>query len=86
MSDICFPGGLVAELAPAAAAPALSLAAPIHCGMPMEWKTPGAAAMSVYSFSPPDAAIELPPLWRCACGFQRDGVLPAPAIAAERSR
>ncbi|HSO90437.1 MAG TPA: hypothetical protein VLR70_04740 [Arthrobacter sp.] len=86
MSDTCFSGGAVAELAPASGPPAQSLAAPVHCGMPMEWKSPMSATMSVYSFAPADAAAELPPLWRCACGFQLDGIVRTPGIQSELSR
>lgn len=75
MSDICFSHGAVSELAPASVPAVESLAAPVHCGTPMEWQTPVSASMSVYSFAPADAAAELPPLWRCGCGFQLDGII-----------
>ena len=61
-------------MAPAAQA----VAAPSHCGMPMEWKAPAPATMSVYSFAPADAAAELE---------QRAGageVLVEAALAGER--
>jgi hypothetical protein len=86
MSDICFSGSAVAEMSPAALPPAQALAAPSHCGMPMEWKAPASAAMSVYSFAPADAAEELPPLWRCSCGFQLDGIVHTSGILSELSR
>ena len=86
MSDLCFSGGAVAELGSASAPPVQSLAAPVHCGLPMEWKLPAAATMSVYSFAPADAAAELPPLWRCGCGFQLDGMVPTPGILSGLSR
>jgi len=54
--------------------------------MPMEWKAPAAATMSVYSFAPADAAAELPPLWRCSCGFQLDGIVHTSGILSELSR
>jgi hypothetical protein len=90
MSEIRFSGGAVAEMSPAAApaiAPAAqALAAPSHCGMPMEWKAPASATMSVYSYAPADAAAELPPLWRCVCGFQLDGIVHTSGILSELSR
>lgn len=76
----------MAEVAHTALPAAQSLAAPSHCGMPMEWKAPALATMSVYSFAPADAAAELPPLWRCSCGFQLDGAVPASGILSELSR
>jgi hypothetical protein len=86
MSDNRFPAGAVAELASTRVSPAPSLAAPNHCGMAMEWKAPASAIRSVYSFAPADAAAELPPLWRCACGFQRDGIVQGSRIVSELSR
>ena len=86
MSDICFSGAAVAEMPPAVSPPAQALAAPSHCGMPMEWKAPASTTMSVYSFAPADAAAELPPLWRCGCGFQRDGIVHSSGILSELSR
>lgn len=52
----------------------------------MEWKTPASANMSVYSFAPADAAAELPPLWRCRCGFQLDGIIRPSGILTGLSR
>jgi hypothetical protein len=52
----------------------------------MEWKAPASATMSVYSFAPADAAAELPPLWRCLCGFQLDGIVHTSGILSELSR
>jgi len=86
MSDLCFSAGAVAELAPASLPPVQSLAAPVHCGIPMEWKSPMPATMSVYSFAPADAAAELPPLWRCGCGFQLDGIVRTPSVLSKLSR
>jgi len=86
MSDLCFSGGAMPELAPASAPPMPSLAAPVHCGMPMEWKSPASATMSVYSFAPAEAAAELPPLWRCGCGFQLDGIMRTSGIPSGLSR
>lgn len=84
MSDISFSGA-VAEMAPAVLTTAQALAAPSHCGMPMEWKAPAPATMSVHSFAPADAAPELPPLWRCACGFQLDGMMHTSGVLSEPS-
>ena len=87
MSDVCFSGGAVAELAPAAVAPPVHFpAVPVHCGTPMEWKSPALATMSVYSFTPADAPAELPPLWRCGCGFQLDGIIRTSSLQSELSR
>jgi hypothetical protein len=86
MSDISFAGGAVAALAHAAVPSAQAPAAPSHCGMPMEWKAPAPATMSVYSFAPADAAAELPPLWRCGCGFQLDGIVHTPGVLSGLSR
>jgi hypothetical protein len=52
----------------------------------MEWKAPAVATMSVYSFTPADAAAELPSLWRCGCGFQLDGIVHTQGILSELSR
>ena len=86
MANICFSGVAVADFAPAAPSPALALAAPVHCGVPMEWTTPGAAFMTVYSLAPADAGAELPPLWRCACGFQLDGIVQPSNFSSGHSR
>ena len=86
MSDMWFFGGAVAELAAASLSFGQSLAPPVHCGTPMEWKTPVSATMSVYSFAPADPAAELPPLWRCACGSQLDGIVRSPSILSTLSR
>ncbi|MDN4643728.1 hypothetical protein [Arthrobacter sp. PsM3] len=88
MSDTRLPGGAVAELAPARVSPMQSLTAPSHCGMAMEWKAPASATKSVYSYSfaPADAAAELPPVWRCGCGFQLDGAVHTSGILFELSR
>ncbi len=47
--------------------------APSHCGAPMEWTAPALNTMSAYSFDAGTA--ELPPVWRCSCGFQLDGIV-----------
>lgn len=47
--------------------------APSHCGAPMDWTAPALNTMSAYSFDAGTA--ELPPVWRCSCGFQLDGIV-----------
>ena len=84
MANICFSAAELTDLVPPAAMPAL--AAPVHCGVPMEWMTPAIAAMSVYSMAPATAAVELPPLWRCACGFQVDGIVRPSKFSSGLSR
>lgn len=79
--------GTSVESAAAAGGPAVqALAAPIHCGVPMEWKAPAPALMAMYSFAPAGAEAELPPLWRCGCGFQLDGIVRTSNILSELSR
>ena len=53
----------------------------LHCGTPMELVTPAVGpADAGYTFEPEGAGpIELPPVWRCRCGFQLDAWLPAQA-------
>jgi hypothetical protein len=46
--------------------------APLHCGVPMQWRSPEPVAMSSYSFGPADPPLALPAVWRCGCGFQLD--------------
>lgn len=64
---------------PGSAASAMPLTtaskAPSHCGAPMEWTAPALATMSAYSFDAGTGAAELPPVWRCSCGFQLDGIV-----------
>lgn len=53
-----------------------------HCGSPMQLVTPALRwERASYTFAPTDAGdTELPPVWRCACGFQLDAWTPdAPA-------
>jgi len=66
----------VAESATLAGYPATvpSPGAPLHCGAPMEWRSPKPDTMASYSFGPADPSFDLPALWRCACGFQLDGL------------
>jgi hypothetical protein len=50
----------------------------VHCGAAMQLVTPAVGGGSAsYTFAPSDACgIELPPVWRCACGFQLDAWTP----------
>ena len=84
MSDIRLCGAAGAELAAGPATTLRSQGAPLHCGVAMEWKTPDPVAMSVYSFD--TGAEELPPVWRCRCGFQLDDAVHTPAAVAALSR
>lgn len=84
MSDIRLCGAAVAELAAGPGATLQSQGAPTHCGVAMEWKTPAQMAAPVYSFD--TGAEELPPVWRCRCGFQLDGAVHPAAAVAELSR
>jgi hypothetical protein len=84
MSDIRLCEGAIAELAAAPGVPGPGLAAPSHCGVAMEWRTPDPVALTVYSFD--TVAAELPPVWCCRCGFQLDGVVRTPVALTELSR
>lgn len=46
----------------------------VHCGAAMQLTTPALALeRASYTFAPEDSAgAALPPVWRCACGFQLD--------------
>ena len=46
----------------------------VHCGTPMQLVTPAFGMETAsYTFAPVDAVgTELPPVWRCGCGFQLD--------------
>ncbi|RAX14946.1 hypothetical protein DC347_19760 [Pseudarthrobacter sp. AG30] len=46
----------------------------IHCGTAMQLVTPAVGSEGAsYTFAPADSnSIELPPVWRCGCGFQLD--------------
>lgn len=56
----------------------------VHCGTAMELATPAPAWTRIgYTFEPEGfCRDELPPVWRCQCGFQLDAWLPAagPAV------
>jgi len=85
MSDNRLRGGALAGLSAVPGAAVQSVAAPSHCGAPMEWKAPAPVAMSAYTF---DAGVaeDLPPLWRCRCGFQLDGINHPSAALADLTR
>lgn len=84
MSDNRSFGGAIGGLSTVPAAPSPGLRAPIHCGVPMEWRTPAAPVLSVYSFD--TRAEELPPVWCCRCGFQLDDIAAAPVAMTQLSR
>jgi hypothetical protein len=48
--------------------------AAVHCGTAMELVTPAVGPAAVgYTFEPDDRRpVQLPPVWRCGCGFQLD--------------
>jgi hypothetical protein len=75
--------GAIAELAADPGATLQSQGAPSHCGVAMEWKIPDPLTRSVYSFG--TGAEKLPPVWRCSCGFQLDGIVRTPVAVAELS-
>lgn len=54
--------------------------AAVHCGSLMELVTPAVGPAAVgYSFDPGNAGpVELPPVWRCGCGFQLDAWIRSP--------
>ena len=64
---------------PGAAAPTLPPSAhsqaPSHCGSPMDWTAPALDTMSVHTFDAGFSSAGLPPVWRCPCGFQLDGIV-----------
>jgi hypothetical protein len=70
---------------PGAGAAPLAGQAPRHCGTPMRWTAPVLDAMAVYSFDTGRGSAELPPVWRCTCGFQLDGVVHTPNSLAALS-
>jgi hypothetical protein len=62
--------------------------AAVHCGTTMDLVIPAMGPVAVgYTFEPEDGGtVQLPPVWRCGCGFQLDaGLGPAayaPALSA----
>jgi hypothetical protein len=58
--------------------------AAVHCGTAMELVTPVVGSVAAdYTFAP-DAGSprQLPPVWRCGCGFQLDAGLSAARATA----
>ena len=55
----------------------------VHCGTPMELVTPALGwERASYTFAPTAPGdSELPPVWRCACGFQLDAWSTGPRVA-----
>ncbi|WP_458780245.1 hypothetical protein [Arthrobacter sp. D3-16] len=60
--------------------------APWHCGTTMELVTPAVGPVAVgYTFEPEDGGpVQLPPVWRCGCGFQLDAWIRSPYATRER--
>lgn len=58
-----------------------------HCGAPMDLVTPAVGPAAVgYSFEPEDGApVQLPPVWRCGCGFQLDAWIRSPYARASQA-
>ncbi|MGN7149721.1 MULTISPECIES: hypothetical protein [unclassified Arthrobacter] len=58
----------------------------VHCGAAMHLVTPAVGWEGAsYTFGPTDTgSVELPPVWRCACGFQLDA-WPAADVSAPRA-
>ncbi|MCU1568650.1 MAG: hypothetical protein JWQ56_3587 [Pseudarthrobacter sp.] len=52
----------------------------VHCGTPMELVTPAVGPAAVgYTFEPDHGGpVQLPPVWRCSCGFQLDAWFHSP--------
>jgi hypothetical protein len=59
----------------------------VHCGAPMDLVTPAVGPAAVgYSFEPEDGApVQLPPVWRCGCGFQLDAWVRSPYARASQA-
>ena len=46
---------------------------PVHCATQMEMVVPALGSPAVeYTFEPEEGPVQLPPVWRCRCGFQLD--------------
>lgn len=51
----------------------------VHCGTTMELVTPAVGPAAVdYTFGPEETTVQLPPVWRCGCGFQLDAWIQSP--------
>jgi hypothetical protein len=59
----------------------------VHCGAAMDLVTPAVGPAAVgYSFEPEDGApVQLPPVWRCGCGFQLDAWIRSPYARASQA-
>lgn len=79
------PAGSAAFSVPWASNGAGSGAA-FHCGAAMDLGTPAVGPAAVgYSFEPEDGApVQLPPVWRCGCGFQLDAWIRSPYARASQ--
>ncbi len=62
--------------------------AAVHCGAAMDLVTPAVGpAAAAYTFQPDGAgAVQLPPVWRCGCGFQLDAWFYSPSPYASHGR
>ncbi|GGG97642.1 hypothetical protein GCM10011577_21240 [Pseudarthrobacter polychromogenes] len=61
--------------------------AALHCGTAMDLVTPAVGPAAVgYSFEPEGGGpVQLPPVWRCGCGFQLDAWIRSPYARASRA-
>ncbi len=61
--------------------------AAVHCGTAMELVTPAVGPAAVgYTFEPHDGGpVQLPPVWRCGCGFQLDAWIRSPYACLEQA-
>jgi hypothetical protein len=59
--------------------------AAVHCGTAMDLVTPAVGPAAVgYTFEPEEGGpVQLPPVWRCGCGFQLDAWIPSPYAHAQ---
>ena len=59
--------------------------APLHCGTTTELVTPAVGPVAVgYTFEPDNGGpVQLPPVWRCGCGFQLDAWIRSPYASRE---
>jgi hypothetical protein len=59
--------------------------AAVHCGTAMDLVTPAVGPAAVgYTFEPEEGGpVQLPPVWRCGCGFQLDAWIRSPYAHAQ---
>ena len=59
--------------------------AAVHCGSAMDLVTPAVGPVAVgYTFEPEEGGpVQLPPVWRCGCGFQLDAWIRSPYAHAQ---